>query len=160
MKELPEFVDELRKWGNGEGEEKGEEGHSAQQLPRAIEGRLIIQRRRVPEAEEDDEDQQEEPSWIVEDGDEGHDCNGHEEDRPALPSKKGIGNVASIKLSDRKEVKGGDEKANPSRISDGMEENVMSFRDRTQNQTLDEKEEERVSQPDRPLLHLRRGYDC
>jgi hypothetical protein len=67
--------------------------------------------------------------------------------------------MASVKLSDREEVKGGNEKANPSRISDGMEENVISFRDRTQYQTLDEREEERIAQPDRPLFHLRRGDD-
>ncbi len=130
VKELPEFLDELRKWGNGKGEEKGEKGHSAHQLPRAIEGRLVIQRGWVPETEDNDKDQQKKPSGIVDDGDEGHDPDGHEEDCPALPSKKGIGDVASVKLSNGKKVKGGDEKANPSCISDGMEQNIVSFRDR------------------------------
>jgi hypothetical protein len=57
VKKLPEFVGELRKWGNGKGEKKGEKGHSAYELPRGVEGRLIIQWSGMPEAEENDEDQ-------------------------------------------------------------------------------------------------------
>jgi len=42
LEEFLKFLYELRKWGDGKGEEKGEKGDSANQLPLAIEGRLII----------------------------------------------------------------------------------------------------------------------
>ena len=50
----------------------------------------------MSEAEEDDQNEQKKPSRVVKYGDEGHDCDGDNEDGSTPPSKEGIGNVASV----------------------------------------------------------------
>lgn len=85
----------------------------------------------MSETEEDEENKKEKPSWIVEYGNEGHDNDGDEENNSTSPSEKGIGNVASVQLSDRKEVEGSDKKANPSCIPYGMKKDIIIFRNLT-----------------------------
>jgi hypothetical protein len=96
MEELFEFLNELGKWSRGEREEKSQKGNSSHQLPLPIEWSLVIQWGWMSEAEEDDENEQEKPSWVVENGNEGHDSDSDEENSPTPLSKEGIGNVASI----------------------------------------------------------------
>lgn len=108
----------------------------------------------MPEAEEDHQDEHENPSRIVEDGDETHDRDGDEEDGAAPSSEEGIGDMSSIQLSHRKEVKGGDEEADPPGISDGMKHHINIFGNLSQDQSLDEGEEKWVCQTDRSFLNL------
>ena len=108
----------------------------------------------MPESEEDHEDEHKNPSRIVEDRDETHAGNGDEEDGAAPSSKEGIGDMSSIDLSDMKEVKGGDEEADPSGISDGMKHHINIFWNLSQDQSLDEGEEKWVCQTDRSFLNL------
>jgi len=96
MEGLSDLVNELGKWSRSKGEDKCQKSHSSHQLPLPIKRRLIIQRGWVSEAEENDEDKQEKPSRVIENGDKGHEGDGEEEYSPALLSKEGIGNVASV----------------------------------------------------------------
>ena len=50
----------------------------------------------MSKAEEDEENEKEKPSWILEDGDIGHDGDGDEKDNTALLTEESIGNVASV----------------------------------------------------------------
>jgi len=63
--------------------------------------------------------------------------------------------MSSIQLSHRKEVKGGDEEADPSGISDGMKHHINIFGNLSQDQSLNERKEKRVCQADRSFLNLR-----
>ena len=105
----------------------------------------------MPESKNDEEDDKNKPSRIVKDGNKGHDGNGDKEDNPALPAKKGIGDVAPIELSDREEVEGSDKKAHPPRISDGMEDDVVSLRNLTNDDSLNERKKAE-GQPDGEYL--------
>jgi hypothetical protein len=57
-------------------------------------------------------------------------------------------------LANWKKVEGGNKKANPSGIPNGMKKNIIIFRNLTHDQTLNEGEEERISQADCPLFQM------
>jgi hypothetical protein len=159
VKNLLDFFNELGERGRRKGEEEGEKRDSPQELSFSIEGSLVIQGSRMPKTEEDDEDEQEKPSGIVENGDKGHHRNGDEEDGFTPFPKESIGNMASVKLPDRKKIEGRDEKTHPSGITDGVKKDIMILRNRTDDQPLNEREKDRVSQPESPFLDLRRRND-
>jgi hypothetical protein len=108
----------------------------------------------VSEAEENDQDEQKKPSGVVKDSNKGHDGNGDEKDRSTPSSKERIGDVASVQLANRKEIEGGDEKTNPPGIPNGVKDHIIIFRNLTYNQTLNEREEERISEADCPLFKM------
>lgn len=114
----------------------------------------------MSEPKEDHQDEHENPSRIVEDGDETHDCDGDEENGAAPLSEEGIGDMSPIQLSHRKEVEGGDKEADPSGISDGMKHHINIFGNLSQDQSLDEGEKKRVCQTDRPFLNLGGRNQC
>lgn len=157
---LFDLLGELGKGRRGEGEKKDEEHDAADHLSLSIDGRLIVKWHGMPEAEEDHQDEQENPSRIVEDRDETHDSDGDEEDGAALSSEKGIGDMSSIQLSHGKEVEGGDKEADPSGISDGMKHHINIFGNLSHDQSLDEGEEKRVCQADRPFFNLGGRDQC
>ena len=107
------------------------------------------------ETEDNEEDQKEKPAGIVKDGDESHGRDGNEENNPASPAKQGISNVPSIELPNRQKVKSRNEKPNPARVSDRVEDNIGRFWDMTHHKALNEREEQGIRQPESPLSKLR-----
>jgi len=93
---LFDLLGKLREWRRGEGEEKDKKHEYADDLSLSIDGRLVVERHGMPEAEEDHQDEHEEPSWIMENSDKPHDRDGNKEDGTALSSEKSIGNMSSI----------------------------------------------------------------
>jgi hypothetical protein len=140
MEELFHFFGELGKGRRGEGEKESQKSESSNQLPSPIERRLIIQWCRMSKSKEDEENKKQDPTRVVEYGNEGHDNYGNEEYKTAFLSKEGIGNVTSVQLPDRQEVEGRYEKTHPSCITDGMKKNVIIFRNLTHHDTLDQRE--------------------
>jgi hypothetical protein len=140
MEELFHLFGELGKRRRGEGEKESQKSESSNQLPSPIERRLIIQWGWMAKSEEDEENKKQDPTWVVEYGNEGHDNYGNEEYETTLLSKEGIGDVASVQLPDRQEVEGRYEETHPSRIANGMKKNVIIFRNLTHYQMLDKGE--------------------
>jgi hypothetical protein len=60
-------------------------------------------------------------------------------------------------LANRKEVEGSDKESNPSGIPDRMKKNIVIFRNLTQDQTLNKREEKWVSQTERSLFKMGGG---
>ena len=90
----------------------------------------------MPETEQNKEDEKQKPSGVVEEGDIGHHGNRNKEYDPALPSKKSIGDMTTIQLSNRQEIEGGHKKAHPPRISNRMEKDIMIWGDLAHHQAL------------------------
>ncbi len=81
---------------------------------------MIIQRSWMFQTKQDHQYKQEKPGNGIKDENEGCDSNDDNGNLPSLPSEQSIGDVAAVQLSNRKEVEGGDKKAYPSRIGNGM----------------------------------------
>ncbi|HKW57166.1 MAG TPA: hypothetical protein VJN42_07385 [Candidatus Acidoferrum sp.] len=114
---------EAEEGGRHEGEEKNEECEEGGELARRVEGRDIVNAGGTEEANDEEEHGPNVPAGPVAEVSESDEKNGEEPGRDLVGTRtEGAKNVAAVKLSGRKKVEGGGEKADPGGATNGRKE--------------------------------------